>query len=139
MNIIDSLYEVSVKFEYREDTVGIKNDNWVVMKEQGGKYYGDCEDFALTVFWLMCNKSIFVFLWNLLISGKFQLHGVKSNGANDINHCVGSIGDFWFDNWTKEAFVQRKFLEKTGHVIGKRFGSLTIMSKLLFGVIFGKK
>jgi hypothetical protein len=139
MNIIDSVYEVQSKFGYVSDTTDINLDNWVVMKERDGKYLGDCEDFALTVFWLMSGKNLIVFLWNLLVSGKYQLHGVCSAGSTQINHCIGSTDEFWFDNWTKEVFTKDKFFEKTKHVHMKRFGKFTIFSKLLLGVIFGKK
>ena len=132
MMLDDALEHVSDRFVYQLDKA-LLTDAWFVMREQDGKMYGDCEDFALTVFWIMSGKSLLHFLWRVLITGEYELHGVKSNGSNAINHCVACYHGNWFDNWTKNEMNADYFFNKTAHVHGKKMSRFVIFSKLLFG------
>ena len=134
MILEDAIDTVSEKFLYEPD-ITLLRDAWFVMQPKAnGFYYGDCEDFALTVFWLMSNKSIVTFIWHLVFTGRYELHFVKSNGAESINHCVASIADLWFDNHTLSAMSKFDFFTKTNHVYGKRINRIVILSKLIIGL-----
>jgi hypothetical protein len=137
MNLIESIKEVSDKFVYTADKTGdFIKDNWFVMSETDGEYRGDCEDYALTVLYILAG-GYFKMLWNLLI-GKYSLHIVASAG-DVLNHCVGRVDDMWFDNWTLSAKNREEFFERTQHKYGKKISFFIIVSKLIMGKLFGKK
>ena len=132
MILDDALEYVADRFVYQLDKSTI-TDSWFVMREQDGKMYGDCEDFALTVFWFMSGKSLLKFLWNVLITGKYELHAVKSNNSDKVNHCIGCYHGNWFDNWTKNEMNASHFFDNTKHVHSHKFNRFVIFSKLLVG------
>lgn len=132
MVLDDALEYVAERFVYQLDKATV-TDAWFVMREQDGKMYGDCEDFAITVFWLMSGRRLFTFLWNLLITGRYELHAVKANGASVVNHGIGCYYGNWFDNWTKDEMNASYFFDKTKHVHSHKFSRFAILSKLLFG------
>lgn len=133
MILDDALEHVSDRFVYQLDKA-LLTDAWFVMREQDGKMYGDCEDFALTVFWFMSGRSLFTFLWNVLITGNYELHFVKCNGSSTVNHCVGCYYQNWFDNWTKNEMNASYFFDKTKHVHVKKASRFVIFAKLLTGL-----
>jgi hypothetical protein len=138
MELNSAIKEVSDKFVYTADkTENFMGDNWFVMKEAGGKYYGDCEDFSLTVMYLLAGSNMLRLLWNIFI-GKYKLHAVASNGVI-INHCVGEIDNIWFDNWVMSVKNKDEFFNQTKHIYGNRISFFTIFSKLIMGKLFGKK
>lgn len=132
MGLDDAIEYVSERFVYQLDKARF-TDAWYVMREQGGHMYGDCEDFALTVFWLMSGKSLLTFLWRLLITSEYELHAVKSNGSSTVNHCIASYHGNWFDNWTKDEMNAGHFFDKTKHVHSHKISRFVIFSKLIFG------
>ena len=101
-------------YKYDTDQFAAK-DHWRIMKEP--PYLGDCEDYALTVLWLICNKSMWKFWW-CLISGKAQIRRVITH--NGGGHAILRYGDMWIDNWTKK-FVKWEEMEKLGHKKDKWF------------------
>ena len=131
--IEQTLDHVGGKYIYKNDP-GILKDAWFVMRNQpNGFYYGDCEDFSLTVFWIMCNASLLAFVKHLLI-GTYRLHFVTSNGNE--GHCVGEFMGLYFDNWTKQALTRDEFLQRTGHSYRKRFSPPVVLCKLLVGLFY---
>jgi hypothetical protein len=112
MNLVESIKYVSEKFVYKSDKKFII-DSWRVMQEDNGKFYGDCEDFSLTVFWYLSGCNIFKFLFNLMILHCYSLIWCKTYTGE--LHFVGKYGDMYFDNWTHEALPEKEFFEKTGH------------------------
>lgn len=95
-------------YKYDLDQYASK-EYWKIMKEH--PYVGDCEDYALTLLYLISGKSMWKFWWYLL-SGKAQIRRVitKSGGG----HAVLRFGNMWADNWTKK-FVLWEEMEKLGH------------------------
>ena len=79
------------------------------MKEH--PYVGDCEDYALTLLYLISGKSMWKF-WFYLITGKAQIRRVTTK--NGGGHAVLRFGKHWADNWTKK-FVEWEEMEKLGH------------------------
>jgi hypothetical protein len=137
MELTEAIKRVSDKFVYTADKTGtFMRDNWFVMREQDGKYYGDCEDFSLTVMYLMAGGYLAMLL--KLLVGEYKLHMTSSTGAN-MDHCVGSIGGVWFDNWTLSGNTRGQFFERTRQVYGNRISVFVIFSKLIMGKLFGKK
>jgi len=134
MTLEESIDYVNSKFIYKSDPV-VSTDAWFVMRnKEDGFYYGDCEDFALTVFWFMSNGSIWTFIKNIL-NGTYKLHMVASNGDKN-NHCVGEFENLWFDNWTKKEFSKDEFFKLTNHKYGYQIKPFTIMCKLIIGLFY---
>ena len=135
MILQDAVDRVSDKFVYTNDPT-VTSDAWFVMREMDGRFHGDCEDFALTAYWIFSGQSMFKFLWNLLISRSYGLWGVRASDSAKVNHCVAEMDGLWFDNWTRRAMSEREFIAKTGHAKSYKFGSFAILVKLLIGLRF---
>jgi hypothetical protein len=134
MTLDESIDYVASKFIYKNDPL-ILTDAWFVMRnKENGFYYGDCEDFALTVFWCMCGGSILMFIKNIL-NGTYKLHMVASND-NKNNHCVAEFKDLWFDNWTRKELLKDEFFKLTNHKYGYQIKPFTIMCKLIIGLFY---
>ena len=86
-----------------------KREHWQIMKER--PYVGDCEDYALTLLYLISGKSMWKFWW-YLCTGKAQIRRVITK--NGGGHAVLRFGNMWADNWTKK-FVTWEEMEKLGH------------------------
>lgn len=97
----------SWKYKYDEDQYATK-EYWKIMKE--APYIGDCEDYALTLLWLISEKSMWKF-WLNLITLRAQIRYVKNDGGG---HAVLRYGNMYADNWTLK-FVEWKEMEKLGH------------------------
>ena len=112
MDLAAATASVSQKFQYRADRIRIF-DSWRVMDLDSPVCEGDCEDFALTVFWLISGRSIGRFLWNLLITHRYRM--VYSRTRDGEAHFVGNFGDQWFDNWSRKPMDRDAFFQSTGH------------------------
>lgn len=137
MQIDQAIYQVSANFQYTPDTKGLlgKRESWHVMTSTDGSYYGDCEDFALTIMWLHSDCNLLLFLWRLLINGKYKMHAVASTGGTGkVDHAVGSIDDVWFDNYTNKGYSFFTFIDATGHAYIHKISPFTAFSKLLVGL-----
>lgn len=119
MDIKRAVSIVGRNFRYRADqevSTKLNGDPWMIMEQdEEGLYHGDCEDFSLTAIYLACDKSILKFLFNVLVTKKYKLYACKTDITGE-NHCVGNLGDIWFDNFSKEAIEGREnFIDATKH------------------------
>ena len=112
MDLHSAVKIVADKFQYKADK-NLILDGWSIMRDRSGVYQGDCEDFALTVFWHLSEQNLFKFLLNLLILHKYRIIWCKTFTGE--LHFVGRYGDLYFDNWTKKALTEDKFFATTGH------------------------
>lgn len=106
------LATVNQRFQYRSDPKNFFTDVWFVMKDQQGVMCGDCDDYVITVLWLLCG-GFWQFVWNVLILHRYRLHRVKTHTGE--YHVVAQVGDAWFDNWTQLAMSKEMFFDYTGH------------------------
>ena len=95
-------------YKYDIDQYASK-EHWKIMKKH--PYVGDCEDYALTLLYLISGKSMLKF-WMYLITGKAQIRRVITK--NGGGHAILRFGDMWADNWTKK-FVSSEEMAKLGH------------------------
>lgn len=95
-------------YEYDKEKYG-RRDHWKIMKE--APYVGDCEDYALTLLYLISEKSLLKFWWNLLTFKAGLRRVITENG---VGHVVLRYGKMYADNWTL-AFVPWAEMEKLGH------------------------
>ena len=112
MDVSLAVMLVANRFQYKKDS-NFLLDSWSVMKDRNGVFYGDCEDFSLTVFWYLSGCNLFKFIWNVLITHKYRLIWCKANTGE--LHFYGKVNGLCFDNWTKKALPENVFLEQTGH------------------------
>lgn len=111
MDLSFAVMLVANRFQYRKDS-NLLFDSWSVMRDKNGVFYGDCEDFTLTVFWYMANRNILVFLFNLFFFRYKLIWSITNKGEF---HIYGKYGDLCFDNWTKRTLPEDVFLRETGH------------------------
>lgn len=97
----------SWKYKYDEDQYA-SEEHWKIMKE--APYIGDCEDYALTLLWLISGKSMLKF-WLNLITFRAQIRRVTNEGGG---HAILRYGNMYADNWTRK-FVEWEEMEKLGH------------------------
>lgn len=106
----DALAELNETWKYRYDSEQFNRpEYWTIMKEP--PYEGDCEDYALTLLWLLCDRSMFKF-WVALFTYEAQIRRVITK--NGGGHAVLKIGDDYCDNWTRE-FVSWYDMRQLGH------------------------
>jgi predicted transglutaminase-like cysteine proteinase len=98
----------SWKYKYDEDQYASR-EYWKIMKQ--APYIGDCEDYALTLLWLISGKSMLKF-WLNLITFKAQIRRVITK--NGGGHAILRYGNMYADNWTLK-FVEWEEIEKLGH------------------------
>ena len=124
---------INKTWKYRYDTEQYeKKDHWKVMKNP--PYEGDCEDYALTVLYLISEKSWLKF-WFALFTFKAKICFVTTK--NGGGHGVLKYGKVYIDNWSKK-FVSKKEMEKLGHRFHPwRFLPTTVAIKMLMAKLRG--
>lgn len=99
MNTKDALALLNQKFVYKAD----KGESWKIIKEVSDpiikSIYGDCEDYSLTLLWLISDKSLKKFWWNI-ISMKYVLWFCKYDKEFHVvlkhnGECVDNIQKKW--------------------------------------------
>ena len=136
MSVKAVVKEVASKFKYRADSIKVF-DWWYVMRERDGKLHGDCDDFSLTVLWMMCNRSVLQFLWKVIISHQYRLYFAKTRTGGI--HCVGYAEGCWFDNWSLKAMPKEEFLKRTGHTIKYLAVGPHVLFNMLLGIFVRNK
>lgn len=130
-NLQNSVKAIADSFDYEPDRLRIF-DSWQVLRSVNGRYRGDCEDFALTVFWHLSNKNVLRFLWNLLISHRYSMYRVRD--SNGESHVVACFQDQWFDNWTRKTLSRDDFFKSTQHELLHIYPGPFIALYLLIGL-----
>ena len=125
------LDNIASKFKYRADPKFF--DYWTVMKENNGIMEGDCDDFSMTVLWMLCDRNFFIFVWNVMILHRYRLYFVKT--ITGERHMVGYAHGLWFDNWTKCALPKEEFIDKTKHKIYFFWPSPLMIPYLILGLV----
>ena len=131
----DELVEVVENFTYVSDSDQFgKRGAWYIMKEK--PYRGDCEDFALTILYNICNRKIFVMMMSILI-GRSKICYTKS--PRDGGHAVLRHRGLYTDNWQKEWLTKQDYLDK-GYTFHRfLFWAYTTSVKLFLGYLAARK
>ena len=131
----DELVEVVGNFTYVSDSDQFgKREAWYIMKEK--PYKGDCEDFALTILYNICNRKIFVMMMSILI-GRSKICYTKS--PRDGGHAVLRHRGLYTDNWQKEWMTKQDYLDK-GYTFHRfLFWAYTTSVKLFLGYLAARK
>lgn len=113
MNIKHAVSYVANKFKYIADKPVYIGDTWSVLPEINNTMSGDCDDFAITVLWLACDRSRLKFLVNVLLLHRYKLYHCKTFTGEP--HIVGYAQGLWFDNFSLQALPKKEFFLLTAH------------------------
>ena len=95
--IDDAIQELNSKFQYEKDG---KIDVWRILYGDS-PWRGDCEDYSLTLLWLLSDRNLFKFLLDILTFKYLMWYVViKSNGEG---HAIVKIDGSYYDNIHKGA------------------------------------
>jgi len=131
MTLDQAIDYVNRRFRYTADATSFFTDYWFVMRDHNGVMQGDCDDYAITVLWLVCGASIWQFVWRVLILHQYRLHRVRT-GAGEY-HVVTQVGDSWYDNWTRRAVSREQLFAETGHQYAMWYVSPVIAWFMIWG------
>ncbi len=107
MDYLSAQVDLNNRFAYRAD----KGECWRILKGRG-PVRGDCEDYALTLIWLIEARSMWRF-WCALITFKYVLWYCRSpRGAGHVVAWCRGVG--WTDNIQRRA-VSRHDLKAKGY------------------------
>ena len=99
MDKVEAVQKVNKLFQYEADKEQYNaSDYWRVLDVSQDKDQGDCEDYALTVGWLLAGQSRLKFLW-MLMRGKIKICYITANGGG---HAVLRYDGMMVDNWKKK-------------------------------------
>lgn len=131
MDVKQAVLKVANKFRYLADKKAILGDRWFVMREKQGILAGDCDDFALTTIWEICDRSLVKFILNVILLHRYRMYFcITSTGEP---HIVGYAKGLYFDNWTKQAMPKNQFIEHTKHTIKLPYPSPIVLWFMLLG------
>ena len=131
MDIKQAVNYVASKFVYKKDPKIF--DYWSVMQEQNDQMKGDCDDFALTCLWKVCDRNLIKFFINVFVLHKYRIYFCKTQTGE--LHAVGYAQGLYFDNWTRQALPKQEFLEKTNHKIYFFFVSPMMVFPMILGLL----
>lgn len=113
------------RFQYRPDGI----DSWRILDTSRPAVRGDCDDYAVTIAWLIADQSPRRFFW-MLMTGQFRF--IFCLTKRGVRHFVLSHRGRYIDNiqgdWFTE-FPYRKILT---------FRLIVPLAKLALGKLFGR-
>lgn len=109
-----TLPQFNSKYVYTKDGT---LDSWQVMELVDGKYFGDCEDYVLSI--------------QTLVEGfqELELYYCKYNGEG---HCIGKVGEQWIDCGLQRLVATLPPL----YTDVRKYWAIEIWSKKLYGRLF---
>jgi predicted transglutaminase-like cysteine proteinase len=119
-----ALQELNSKFVYQADG---RVDIWRILHGEG-PWKGDCEDYSLTLMWLLSDKSVIKFLWHILTFKYLMWYVIMSNGEG---HAIVKIDGMYYDNVQKKATSAEELKQK-----GYRFIFPMIFPIVYFKLLF---
>ena len=102
------------KYRYDKDQYGMA-DAWKIIytPDIEGNYVGDCEDYALSILYRLCDES-HILMWWLLITHQAGICLVGRKNKWKVSHAVLRYKGEYVDNWTKK-FGPKSEIEKNHH------------------------
>lgn len=119
-----ALADLHGRFVYRRDTNG---DDWRLLVRPG-RVYGDCEDFALTLLWLLCGRSVpRMFLSILTFRAMIWICTAPSGELHAILRYKGWWADNTMPDWYRTKDMPHRLKWPTPWSV--------ILAKMLWGSI----
>lgn len=98
-----SLKDLNTRFIYTPD----QGERWKILKNNAGPLRGDCEDYSLTLLWMLSGRSM-VWFWLNILTFRYTFWYCTFNGEGHF--VMYRIGHGWIDN------IQRRYVKKlSGH------------------------
>jgi len=138
MNKHEAVEKINSLFVYEYDKVQYNAaDYWRVLDVDAEKDEGDCEDYALTVAWLLAGQSRLKFIW-MLCTYQMKICYVEVNGGG---HAILNYEGLYVDNW-KRKWASREEYE-TDYAQYKwtykyHYNPLVVLIKLVQGKFWKK-
>ena len=107
MTIQQALDLLNSKFKYQSDRRWL--DVWKVLDIDQPMVAGDCEDYSLTLMWLLSDRSMARLLLNITLF-RYRMWFVKSPRGE--GHAIVKIGDLFYDNIQKKGATKQQLVEK---------------------------
>ena len=129
-------------FVYEYDKVQYNaSDYWRILDVNAEKDEGDCEDYALTVAWLLAEQSRWNFL-KMLFTKKFRICFVNVTvdgvvGGHAVLEHDGKIVDNWKRKWTARSTYEKDY-KKYQWTFVRYYKPLTVVIKLIQGKFWKK-
>lgn len=124
MDFLSAQRDLNARFIYKRD----QGDTWHILKSSG-EVRGDCEDYSLTLVWLVEGKSMLRF-WLALITFKYVIWFCHSPAG--VGHAVlWARGIGWTDN-IQRGVVERATLKEHGYRLRYAHLPLVVAMKMLF-------
>lgn len=116
-----ALKDLNTRFIYRSDT----REKWRILKD-AGTVWGDCEDYGLTLAWILSGRSMTRFWINILTFRFVIWHCLSPRG---VGHAILWVhGHGWVDN-IQRRFVSRRELRNKGYKLRYPHNAVTIALK----------
>ena len=123
-------------YKYDKDQYNMA-DYWRVLDVSSEEDEGDCEDYALTVAWLLAEESRLKFLW-MLLTKKFKICFIStSGGGHAILEYQGLYVDNWKRKWTTRDQYERDYA-KYEWTFKFAYNPLIVIKKLIQGKFWKK-
>lgn len=106
---VTELADFIARYRWRADA----RDNWNLLDSPSsdGLFHGDCEDFALTVLWLMAGRS-WLRVWWLVLTFQAMIWNVRAP-SGETHAILWMRGHGWIDNifpwWSDQCLHRRRF------------------------------
>jgi len=112
MDKFKAVEKVNSLFEYEYDKNQYKiADYWRILDVSQEKDQGDCEDYALTVAWLLAGQSKLKFLW-MLFTRKIKICFISySGGGHAVLQYEGLLVDNWKRTWTPRETYETDYAQ----------------------------
>jgi len=129
-------------FVYEYDKVQYNaSDYWRILDVTAEKDEGDCEDYALTVAWLLADQSRWNFL-KMLFTKKFRICFVNVTvddvvGGHAVLEYDGKIVDNWKRKWTTRSTYEKDY-KKYHWTFVRYYTPLRVVIKLIQGKFWKK-
>ncbi|PHS43429.1 MAG: hypothetical protein COB05_18215 [Marinobacter sp.] len=94
-----SLKDLNARFTYTPD----QGERWKILKARTGPLRGDCEDYSLTLLWMLSGRSMVRF-WLNILSFRYTFWYCTFEGEGHF--VMYRIGHGWIDN------IQRRYVRK---------------------------
>lgn len=99
--------ELNARFTYRAD----QGESWRILRDEGN-IWGDCEDYSLTLVWLMAHKSMILFWVSAFLFGFVFWQCKAPSGEGHVVVWIAGYG--WTDNIQRRP-VSRADLKRVGY------------------------
>lgn len=106
------------RFTYKADGWA---DKWVI-----GRMTGDCEDWALTMLWLLHGKSK-TRVVKALLTGKARIH--RTEARKGVGHAVLEWNGYYIDN------IGKRWLDRFPYEMQRPYSRAMVALKLAFGKV----